>query len=104
MRDLCNLIERDVIHAEPWGGGLQMSLIFTGIEQMPDFAKGLHASGRIVRRSTQVAPGCLTASRTFEEVEHDANRAALSAANDSVLAAARVPGLSWANLALRKGR
>jgi DNA-binding NtrC family response regulator len=100
MRELSNMIERGVIYAEP-GGDLELSHVFTGIEQMPEFVEGLHASGRIVRRSTGQAPGSPAAPRTFEEVEHDAYRAALAAAHGNVSAAARALGLSRAKLDYR---
>lgn len=101
VRELSNMIERGVIYAEP-GGDLEISHIFTGIEQMPEFVEGLHVSGRIVRRSTQgtVVAGTV-AARTFGEVEHDAYRAALAAAKGNVSAAARALGLSRAKLDYR---
>ncbi|MFN4154334.1 MAG: XylR N-terminal domain-containing protein [Paracoccaceae bacterium] len=99
VRELSNMIERGVIYAEP-GGNLEISHLFTGIEQMPEFVDGLHASGRIVRRSTQTAT-LGTEARPFAEIEHDTYRAALAAAKGNVSAAARALGLSRAKLDYR---
>jgi two-component system, NtrC family, response regulator HydG len=100
VRELSNMIERGVIYAEP-GGDLELSHVFTGIEQMPEFVEGLHASGRIVRRSlTPGAPEPAT-GRTFDELEQDTYRAALAAAGGNVSAAARALGLSRAKLDYR---
>jgi two-component system, NtrC family, response regulator HydG len=103
VRELSNMIERGVIYAEA-GGDLEISHLFTGIEQMPEFVDGLHASGRIVRRSTQGAAAEGDARRTFVEVEEDAYRAALAAAKGNVSAAARALGLSRAKLDYRLAR
>lgn len=100
MRELSNMIERGVIYAEP-GGDLEMSHIFTGIEQMPEFVEGLHVSGRIVRRSTQAPAGAPAQARTFDEIEQDTYRTALNAAKGNVSAAARALGLSRAALDYR---
>jgi DNA-binding NtrC family response regulator len=100
VRELSNMIERGVIYAEP-GGDLEISHIFTGIEQMPEFVEGLHASGRIVRRSPQGALADPTEGRTFDELELDTYRAALAAADGNVSAAARALGLSRAKLDYR---
>ncbi|MCZ8152596.1 MAG: XylR N-terminal domain-containing protein [Rhodobacteraceae bacterium] len=98
VRELSNMIERGVIYAEP-GGDLDISHIFTGVEQMPEFVEGLHSSGRIIRKSpsdpTELPP------RPFTEVEADAYRAALEAANGNVSAAARALGLTRAKLDYR---
>ena len=95
VRELSNMIERGVIYAEP-GGDLEISHLFTGIEQMPEFVEGLHASGRIIRRSTSGAEG-----RSFEEIEAETYAAALAAANGNISAAARALGLSRAKLEYR---
>lgn len=100
VRELSNMIERGVIYAEP-GGDLEISHIFTGIEQLPEFVEGLHASGRIVRRSPQGALAGPMDSRTFDELEIDTYRAALAAADGNVSAAARALGLSRAKLDYR---
>lgn len=99
VRELSNMIERGVIYAEP-GGDLEISHIFTGIEQMPEFVDGLHASGRIVRRRPQGGLADM-GGRTFDEVERDTYRAALEAAKGNVSAAARKLGLSRAKLDYR---
>lgn len=100
VRELSNMIERGVIYAEP-GGDLEISHLFTGIEQMPEFVDGLHASGRIVRRSTVPVGADPGSSRTFTELEHDTYRAALKAAGGNISAAARALGLSRAKLDYR---
>lgn len=100
VRELSNMIERGVIYAEP-GGDLEISHIFTGIEQLPEFVEGLHASGRIVRRRTEGSLGDPSDSRTFTEVERDAYRTALEAAKGNVSAAARTLGLTRAKLDYR---
>ena len=100
VRELSNMIERGVIYAEP-GGDLEISHMFTGMEQTPEFVDGLHASGRIVRRRPQGALADPVESRTFDEVELDAYRSALKAANGNVSAAARALGLSRAKLDYR---
>ena len=100
VRELSNMIERGVIYAEP-GGDLEISHIFTGIEQMPEFVEGLHVSGRIVRRRTAGALADPTEGRSFAEVERDTYRAALDAAKGNVAAAARTLGLSRAKLDYR---
>jgi two-component system, NtrC family, response regulator HydG len=101
VRELSNMIERGVIYAEP-GGDLEISHIFTGIEQMPEFVEGLHASGKIVRRRPH--EGALiepTEARSFEELEQKTYVAALAAAGGNVSAAARALGLSRAKLDYR---
>lgn len=100
VRELSNMIERGVIYSEP-GGDLEISHIFTGIEQMPEFVEGLHATGRIVRRSTGAGSLDALGSRTFGEVEEQTYRAALAAAGGNVSAAARALGLSRAKLDYR---
>lgn len=100
VRELSNMIERGVIYSEP-GGDLEISHIFTGIEQMPEFVEGLHASGRIVRRSTAGASHTSLGKRTFGEMEEETYRDALLAAKGNVSAAARALGLSRAKLDYR---
>lgn len=100
IRELSNMIERGVIYAEP-GGDLEISHIFAGIEQLPEFVEGLHMSGRIVRRSPQSPQITSAQARTFDEVEQDTYRMALAAANGNVSAAARALGLSRAKLDYR---
>jgi two-component system response regulator HydG len=100
VRELSNMIERGVIYAEP-GGDLEISHIFTGIEQLPEFVDGLHASGRIVRRRSMGALADPVEGRTFDELELDAYRAALTAAKGNISAAARALGLSRAKLEYR---
>ena len=99
VRELSNMIERGVIYAEP-GGDLDISHIFTGIEEMPEFVDGLNLAGRIGRRSLQAA-GQPADGRTFAEMEADTYRAALKAAHGNVSAAARALGLSRAKLDYR---
>lgn len=101
VRELSNMIERGVIYAEP-GGDLEISHIFTGIEQMPEFVEGLHASGRIVRRRPQGGALAEPADvRSFDELEQDTYAKALAAAGGNVSAAARALGLSRAKLDYR---
>lgn len=100
MRELSNMIERGVIYAE-LGGNLEISHIFSGIEQMPEFVEGLHISGRIVRRNTQFPPGATPHIGTFDELEQESYRMALAAAKGNVSAAARALGLSRAKLDYR---
>lgn len=100
VRELSNMIERGVIYAEP-GGDLEISHMFTGMEQLPEFVDSLHTSGRIVRRRPQDGIGDPNDSRSFDEVEQDTYRAALAAAGGNVSAAARALGLSRAKLDYR---
>ena len=100
VRELSNMIERGVIYAEP-GGDLEISHIFTGIEQLPEFVEGLHASGRIVRRRPQGALAEPAEARSFDEMEQDTYRRALAAADGNISAAARALGLSRAKLDYR---
>lgn len=100
MRELSNMIERGVIYAEA-GGDLEISHMFTGMEQLPEFVDGLHASGRIVRRRPQDGSAEPLAGRSFDALEKDAYRAALKAANGNISAAARALGLSRAKLDYR---
>lgn len=100
VRELSNMIERGVIYAEP-GGDLEISHIFTGIEQLPEFVDGLHASGRIVRRRPGGGLADPIEGRTFDELELDAYRAALATAKGNISAAARALGLSRAKLEYR---
>jgi DNA-binding NtrC family response regulator/predicted hydrocarbon binding protein len=100
VRELSNMIERGVIYAEP-GGDLEISHIFTGIEQLPEFVEGLHVSGRIVRRRPQDALADPTEGRTFDEMEVETYRTALAAADGNISAAARALGLSRAKLDYR---
>jgi two-component system, NtrC family, response regulator HydG len=100
VRELSNMIERGVIYAEP-GGDLEISHMFTGMEQMPEFVDGLHASGRIVRRRAQDGLSASLPPRSFDELESDTYRAALATANGNISAAARALGLSRAKLDYR---
>jgi two-component system response regulator HydG len=100
VRELSNMIERGVIYAEP-GGDLEISHIFTGMEQMPEFVDGLHKSGRIVRRSVLGGGHDPVQGRTFDELEQDTYTAALKAADGNVSAAARALGLSRAKFDYR---
>lgn len=98
VRELSNMIERGVIYAEP-GGDLEISHLFTGIEEMPEFVEGLHVSGRIVRRTA--AGDAVREGLTFSEIEADTYDKALQAAGGNVSAAARALGLSRAKLEYR---
>lgn len=98
LRELSNMIERGVICAEP-GGDLEISHLFTGLEQMPAFVEGLHASGRIVRRSA--TPDSASAQRSLADIEHETYHAALAAAGGNISAAARRLGISRAKLDYR---
>jgi two-component system response regulator HydG len=98
VRELSNLIERGVIYAEP-GGDLEISHLFTGIEELPEFVEGLHVSGRIVRRVTGQADA--PEGMTFTEIEAETYDKALRAADGNVSAAARTLGLSRAKLEYR---
>ena len=98
VRELSNMIERGVIYAEP-GGDLDISHLFTGIEEMPEFVEGLHVSGKIVRRSAVGAP--IPGSLTFGEIEAETYDKALRAAGGNISAAARALGLSRAKLEYR---
>jgi two-component system, NtrC family, response regulator HydG len=102
VRELSNMIERGVIYAEP-GGDLEISHIFTGIEQIPEFVDGLHASGKIVRRRPHVGGALVEPAdaRSFEELEQKTYLSALAAADGNVSAAARALGLSRAKLDYR---
>ena len=100
VRELSNMIERGVIYAEA-GGDLEISHIFTGMEEMPEFVEGLHQSGRIVRRSLQNSNQDLIEGRTFDQLEQDAYTSALKAAGGNVSAAARSLGLSRAKFDYR---
>lgn len=100
LRELANMIERGVIYAEA-GGDLEISHIFTGMEQLPEFVDGLHKSGRIVRRSVVSPRQEIAAQRPFEELEQEAYLSALQAANGNVSAAARALGLSRAKFDYR---
>ena len=97
VRELSNLIERGVIYAEP-GGEVDISHLFTGIEEMPQFVDGLHATGRIVRRAAKGGPA---AGLTLQEIEIEAIQRALDGAGGNVSAAARALGLSRAKLDYR---
>ncbi len=97
-RELSNMIERGVIYAEP-GGDLEISHLFTGIEEMPEFVEGLHVSGRIVRRAAAGDP--LTDGMAFSEIESETYANALRGSGGNVSAAARALGLSRAKLEYR---
>ena len=97
VRELSNLIERGVIYAEP-GGEVDISHLFTGIEEMPQFVDGLHATGRIVRRAAKGGPA---AGLTLQEIEVEAIQRALDAAAGNVSATARALGLTRAKLDYR---
>ena len=103
VRELSNMIERGVIYSEP-GGDLEISHIFTGIEQMPEFVEGLHPTGRIFRRSPGAASLSPQGTRTFDELEAETYRTALAAAGGNVSAAARALNLSRAKLDYRLSR
>lgn len=98
VRELSNMIERGVIYAEP-GGDLEISHLFTGIEEMPEFVEGLHVSGRIVRRAA--AAEAVPDGLTFTEIEAEAYDKALRTADGNVAAAARALGLTRAKLEYR---
>jgi DNA-binding NtrC family response regulator len=97
VRELSNLIERGVIYAEP-GGEVDISHLFTGMEEMPQFVDGLHATGRMVRRAAKDGPA---AGLTLQEIEVEAIQRALDAAGGNVSATARALGLSRAKLDYR---
>ena len=80
------------------GGDLDMSHIFTGVEETPEFVDGLHRSGKIVRRT---ASGAEAGTRRFEELEAETYARALEEAGGNVSAAARALGLSRATLDYR---
>lgn len=96
VRELSNMIERGVIFAEP-GGDLEISHLFAGLEEMPEFVEGLHARGVIVRRK----PDGSAEGRTLQDIEIDAYVSALEAARGNVSGAARSLGLSRAKLEYR---
>jgi len=98
VRELSNMIERGVIYAEP-GGDLEISHLFTGIEEMPEFVEGLHVSGRIVRRAA--AGEAVPDGLTFTEIEAETYDKALRAAGGNIAAAARALGLTRAKLEYR---
>lgn len=98
VRELSNMIERGVIYAEP-GGDLEISHLFTGIEEMPEFVEGLHVSGRIVRRPG--SGGAATEGLSFAEIEAETYSNALQAAGGNISAAARALGLTRAKLEYR---
>jgi len=98
VRELSNMIERGVIYAEA-GGDLEISHLFTGIEEMPEFVEGLHVSGRIVRRSA--AGDAMAEGLSFTEMEAETYERALSAAGGNIAAAARTLGLTRAKLEYR---
>ncbi|MCB1395044.1 MAG: XylR N-terminal domain-containing protein [Rhodobacteraceae bacterium] len=96
VRELSNLIERGVIFAEP-AGDLEISHLFAGLEEMPEFVEGLHARGVIVRRK----PDGSAEGRTLQDIEIEAYTKALTEARGNVSAAARALGLSRAQLDYR---
>lgn len=96
VRELSNMIERGVIFAEP-AGDLEISHLFAGLEEMPEFIERLHASGSIMRST---ASGHVE-GRTMQQIETDAYSRALSAARGNVSAAARDLGMSRAQLDYR---
>lgn len=96
VRELSNMIERGVIFAEP-AGDLEISHLFAGLEEMPEFVEGLHARGVIVRRK----PDGSAEGRTLHDMEIDAYGRALTEAKGNVSAAARALGLSRAQLDYR---
>lgn len=98
VSELSNMIERGVIYAEP-GGDLEVSHLFTGIEEMPEFVEGLHVSGRIVRRAATADP--VADGLTFTEIEAETYSNALQQAGGNVSAAARALGLTRAKLEYR---
>lgn len=98
VRELSNMIERGVIYAEA-GGDLEISHLFTGVEEMPEFVEGLHQSGRIVRRAA--AENTVPDGMTFNELESETYAKALRAAGGNVAAAARGLGLTRAKLEYR---
>ncbi len=97
VRELSNMIERGVIYAEP-GGDVDISHLFTGIEEMPAFVEGLHATGKIVRRSAQDGQA---SGLTLQDIETEAIQRAMDEAGGNVSAAARALGLTRAKLDYR---
>lgn len=97
LRELSNMIERGVIYAEP-GGHIEISHIFTGIEQPPQFAGRVQRGGDILRPKTMSE---VRGERTLEEIETEALLEALDKCDWNVSAAARKLGLTRAKLDYR---
>jgi len=96
VRELSNMLERGVIFAEP-AGELEISHLFSGLEELPEFIERAHASGSIVRSTSDGK----VEGRTLQQMEIDAYTSALAAAKGNVSAAARDLGLSRAQLDYR---
>lgn len=97
MRELSNLIERGVIYAEP-GGMIDITHVFSVIENAPQVARRVHSDGAIYRpKSIAEVHG----ERTLEDMEIEVVRSALIEADWNVSAAARKLGLTRAKLDYR---
>lgn len=97
LRELSNMIERGVVYAEP-GGLIDISHVFTGIENPPPL------SGRVTRDGGIYRPKSMSevrGDRTLAEIETEALLSALDDCGWNIAAAARKLGLTRAKLDYR---
>lgn len=114
IRELQNLIERGVVYADD-GGQIDMIHLFSGSELLPPFSVGIDMDGKLdakpfdgaMARATRVAvpgPEAPEPPRRFVEVERDSYERALAASGGNVSEAARLLGVTRAQLDYRLRR
>lgn len=102
IRELQNLIERGTVYADN-DGHIDVVHLFSGSELLPPFSVRLSETGRIDQRpfSDDGREDAPTDSRSFEDLERAAYRAALERHDGNVTRAARDLKLSRASLDYR---
>jgi two-component system response regulator HydG len=106
IRELQNLIERGVVYADD-GGQIDMSHLFSGSELLPPFAVGIDAEGRLATKPSSApdgGPSSATEPPHFADIERRSYRQALAAAGGNVSEAARMLGITRAQLDYRLRR
>lgn len=106
IRELQNLVERGVVYADD-GGQIDVVHLFSGSELLPPFTVSLSSEGRLslspfsTEKGERVASSASDIPQSFDSVERQAYSAALSKAGGNVSAAARILGISRAQLDYR---
>lgn len=114
IRELQNLIERGVVYADD-GGQVDINHLFSGSELLPPFSVSVDLDGRLgakpfdgaaarAARVTDPVSATQEPLRRFADVERESYERALAAAGGSVSGAARILGITRAQLDYRLRR
>jgi two-component system response regulator HydG len=105
IRELQNLVERGVVYADD-GGQIDMVHLLSGSELLPPFSVGIDAEGRLGARPLDDAPptNIDKSPSRFVDVERQTYKQALATARGNVSEAARLLGISRAQLDYRLRR